>query len=461
MSPSPVPDDPLRRLLEFGSTEEIVLVLAGKDPQEVADVLEDMPDEIATRAFEALGTLSQAKILREIDDEDMRDDLIEALSDDELADIAEAQKSDDATDLVDDLPDERRARVMAEIEPERRAEIQELRSYGPETAGGIMQTELLRLDQELTVADAIEVVREEYSPDMGELFDAWVVDGDGRVKGRVRCRQLLISPAQTPIRDIMLRDVHPVPVLMDQEEIVDLVQDYDVASVAVVDETGVLVGRIMVDDILDVMEDEATEDAALQAGTIPEDIYSRSVALTVRARLPWLMATFAGGLVTIVLVASAQDEIERVTLVAAVIPIIAGMSGNVGTQASSVTVRGIALGDVDYGRLGRVIIKELTSGAIFAVLFSIMLYVYVLFVLPIVNPAVTAGSGHDATRVALIPTIAIALTILSGAAMGTLVPLTLHRLGRDPAVASSPFISTMNDLVGISVLTLVARALLA
>jgi len=460
MAAAPLPDDPLRRLLETGTNEEIVLVLAGKDPQAVADLLEDLPEEITTRAFEALGTVRQARVLREIDDDDVREDLIDALPDGVLADIAEVQKSDDAADLLDELPEGRRESVLAEIEPERRAEIRELRSYDPESAGGIMQTELLRLDEAATVAEAIEVVRREYSPKMGDLFDVWVVDSDGHVKGRVRSRQLLTTPATSRIRDIMLRDVQTVHVSMDQEDIVDLVQDYDVATVAVVDEAGVLVGRIMVDDVLDVMEEEATEDAALQAGTTPEDVYSRSVALTIRARLPWLLATFGGGLVTIFLITTLEaDLIQRLALVPAVIPIIAGMSGNVGTQAASVTVRGIAVGEVDFGRLGRVIWKELSSGLVFAAVFGLMLFGYVLLVLPLLKDV--DWQGHQPAWVALAPSVAILVTILSGAAMGTLVPLTLHRLGRDPAVASGPFITTMNDVVGITVLAVVVRLLLA
>ena len=145
--------------------------------------------------FDALGLHRQARVLRAIDDDDVREDIIEALTDDEIADIAEIQKSDDAADLVDELPEERRASVMAEIEPERRAEIRELRSYGSETAGGIMQTELMAIDQRLTVAEAIEQIRRDYSPDMGNLYDVWVVSKKGKVKGRVRSRQLLVSPA--------------------------------------------------------------------------------------------------------------------------------------------------------------------------------------------------------------------------------------------------------------------------
>jgi magnesium transporter len=338
---------------------------------------------------------------------------------------------------------------MAEIEPERRAEIRELRRYDPESAGGIMQTELLRLDQGLTVAQAIDVVREEYSPAMGDLYDVWVVDDEERIKGRVRSRQLLTSAATARVRDIMLRDVHSVPVTMDQEEIVDLVQDYDVASVAVVDEDERLVGRIMIDDILDVMEDEATEDMALQAGTTPEDVHSRSVARTIRARFPWLMATFGGGLISVALImAFEEDLIDAFPIFAAAIPIIMGMSGNVGTQAATVTVRGLAIGEIEWETLGRVVAKEMATGIAFALAFGLFLYP-MLFLIGSVsgtNPPDTAA------LVVVVPAIAMALTIAAASATGTLVPLILDRLGKDPAVASAPFITTAVDVLAISLL---------
>jgi magnesium transporter len=459
MSPPLPPDDPLRRLLEIGTDEEIVLVLAGKDPQEVADVLEQMPEDVSMRAFEALGTLSQAQVLREIDDDDVRDDLIEGLSDDEIADIAEVSVSDDATDLVDDLPDERRERVMAEIEPERRAEIRELRSYGPETAGGIMQTELLAVDERLTVGEAIDVVRREYSPAMGDLYDLWVVNEAGQVKGRVRSRQLLTRASDLQIREIMKRDVHTVPVLMDQEKIVDLVQDYNVASVAVVDEDERLVGRIMVDDILDVMEEEATEDVALQAGTRPEDVYSRSVSLAIRSRFPWLMATFGGGLISVALIMTFEEDlIKDLPIFAAAIPIIMGMSGNVGTQAATVTVRGIAVGDIEWASLRAVVGKEMLTGAAFALAFGLMLYPMLFVVASITGDGIPPDL--DPMLVVLVPAIALTLTIAAASAIGTMVPLILERFGRDPAVASAPFITTAVDVLAISLLAGVKLLLL-
>lgn len=433
-------------------------------PSQVAgDIVEHLDEDVRGEVFQHLGMEDKAAVLREVEDVSAREDLIEAIPDAEMADILEHARSDDAADLFEELDEDRQGRVLGEVDAEKRAEIELLHAYPEESAGGLMQTELLRLRTGLTVQQAIGVVRREYDQRMGDVFDLYVVDPEGRVLGRMRNRHLLTSDPRTKIDDVMIKDVVTVPVTMDQEEIASVVQDYDVASVAVVDQQERLLGRILVDDILDVFEEEATEDAAKMAGTSPDDVHSRSVLLTVRARLPWLVATFAAGLCSITLILSWQEALTRtLPMAVAVIPIIAGMSGNVGTQASSVTVRGIAVGEIDYQRLRSVIWKELVSGSVFAVLFGIALYSFVVFIMPHMALGAHAWpDGFSRYRVALVPAIAIGTTILTGATTGTLVPLTLHRLGRDPAVASSPFISTINDLVGISILALVVHLFLS
>lgn len=438
-------------------------VLEAIPPQIAGDIVEHLDEDLRNAVFQRLQLEDQAEVLRQVDDETAREELIEAIPDADLADIVEQTRSDDATDLLEELSEERQERILDELEAEKRAEIERLHSYEPESAGGLMQTELLRLRLGITVQEAMNAVRREYDPRMGDVFDLYVVDEEGFLHGRVRNRHLLISHPDTLVENVMLRDVLTVPVHMDQEEIAARVKDYDVPSVAVVDETERLVGRILADDIMDVLEEEATEDAAKMAGTSPDDVHSRAVSRTVRARLPWLSTTFVAGLASITLILSWQEALTKtLPMAVAVIPIIAGMSGNVGTQASSVTVRGIAVGEIDYERLRSVIQKELLSGLVFATLFGALLYAFVIFVLPNMGIAGASIPPHlDPFLVAAVPAIAIAITILTGATTGTLVPLLLHRLGRDPAVASSPFISTMNDLVGISILTLVVHLLLS
>ena len=455
MQDTPKRADDLRELLTTGTPEQIRAVLASFDEAELADILEAVSEEQSERAFDALGIERQARVLREIDDEETREEILDHLPAERLADIAEEMPSDDATDLYEELPEERRDRVLREIEPETRAEIQELTAYDSESAGGIMQKELIRITAELTVGQATNVVRRDYSPDMGEIFDVFVVDGGDRILGRVRTRQLLFTPDARLVSEIMRDDVRTVPVTMDQEEIADIVADYDLASIAVVDAQDRLVGRILVDDILDVVEEEATEDVAKMAGTAPEDVYSRSVLRTVRARLPWLIATFAGGLLSAFLITHwEEDLVAHIPLYAAVIPIVMGMSGNVGMQAATVTVRGLAIGEIDYARIGRVVGKEMISGLVFAAFFGALLFPLLLWVIaPYSDPE--WQTRMDATSVVLVPAVAIALTIVAAAATGTLVPLVLDKLGRDPAVASAPFITTTVDVLAIVLLVAV------
>lgn len=445
--------------LESLPPARVAEILADVAPSEVGDVLEELDEDIVAEVFSDLDLEEQAEVLRNIEDAAVREDLLEAIPDAELADIAELSRSDDAADLLDELSDERASRVLHEMEAGKRAEIERLQRYPEDSAGGIMQTELLTIARDLTVQQAIEVVRRDYNERIGAIFDLYVVDDEGAVLGRVRNRHLVVSRPDVKIRDVMLEDVVTVPVDMDQEEIASVVADYDVASVAVVDENRRLIGRILVDDIVDVLEEEATEDVAKMAGTGVADVHSRSVFRTVRARLPWLAATFVAGLGSMYLIASLEDQVLQVKAAGAAVPIIAGMSGNVGTQASSVTVRGLAVGEIDFGDLAQVIWKEVLSGLVFASVFGALLFLYVLFLLPLLKE-LDPVPGATAAQVALVPAVAIVITIVTGATTGTLVPLTLDRLGRDPAVASSPFISTVNDLVGISVLALVVKSLL-
>lgn len=445
--------------LESLAAERVAEILTDVAPQAVGDLLEELDDEVVADVFAQLELEEQADVLRAIEDVDVREELIESIPDAELADIAELSRSDDAADLLDELTDERAGRVLGEMEAQKRAEIEQLQQYAEDSAGGIMQTELIKLGGDLTVQQAIEVVRRDYNERIGAIYDLYVVDDDGHLLGRVRNRHLVVSPPDVRIADVMFDDVLSVPEDMDQEDIADLVADYDVASIAVVDRQKRLIGRILVDDIVDVLEEEATEDMAKMAGTGTDDIHSRSVLRTVRARLPWLATTFVAGLGSMFLIASLEDQVLQVKAAGAAVPIIAGMSGNVGTQASSVTVRGIAVGEIDFGDLAEVIWKEVLSGLVFAMLFGFLLFVYVLYGLPMLKE-LDPVPGATAVEVALVPAVAILITIVTGATTGTLVPLTLDRLGRDPAVASSPFISTVNDLVGISVLALIVKLLL-
>lgn len=447
-------------LVENLDEESLFSLVNALPPQLAADILEWADEEVGNRMFARLGTSEKAEVLREIDDDATRVDLLESIADEELADIVEQHRSDDAADLLEELPEERQQRVLLEVEADKRAEIEQLHAYPDDSAGGLMQTELLKLGEGLTVQEAIEVVRREYDPRMGDLFDLYVVDAEGRIQGRVRNRHLVVNRPGRMIHDIMLRDVVTVPVTMDQEEIAEIVQDYDIASVAVVDDEQRLLGRILVDDIVDVFEEEATEDVAKMAGTSASDVYSRSVGRTIRARGPWLIATFGAGLLTASLILHFETVlIEDLPLLVAVIPMINGMSGNVGTQAAAVTVRGIATGDIDFGELRSVMLKEFLAGMAFAAAFAVLLYALVLnFIAPAVG---SGGFGRfDPALAVMVPTIAMALTVVGGAAIGTLVPLILHRFGRDPAVASAPFISSSIDILGISTLVAVKVLLL-
>ena len=435
------------KLVELLSSEMAADVLEELAPPMSADLLEHLDEEQRAEVFAAMELEDQAEVLREFDDEDALDEILESLPDALVADIAEQQLSDDATDLIEDLPEERRARVLEEMEAEKRAEIAKLVRYPEESAGGLMQTELVRLRPEFTVEDATEVVRRECEH-LGQLLQMFIVDQDGRLLGSIRGRDLLLNPPGRVVGDFMRTSIKSVPVTMDQEKIADIVADYDLSSIPVVDENDRLLGRILIDDIVDVIEVEATEDVALMAGTEAEDVYSQSILLALRARFPWLLATFCGGLLTVMLILTWEEMlVSDIPLLAAAIPIIMGMSGNVGTQAATVTVRGIAVGEIDFAKIGSVVAKEMVAGTVFALCFGMLLY-------PIIYWGIgpVTGDADLPAKIVLVPTIAMTLTIAMASATGTLVPLILHKLGRDPAVASAPFITTTVDVFAIALL---------
>jgi len=441
--------------LPHGVAADVLEELA---PQLSADLLERAPEEFRNQVFQLMEVEDQAEVLREIEDEDARGDLIEHIPDAALADIAEQQLSDDAVDLVEGLPDDRRERVLEEMEADKRAAIQELIEYADDSAGGIMQTELIRLEEDQTVDEATEHVRQAYAR-LGSFLDIFVVDREGRLVGAVRGRDLLINGGDVPVSEFMDREPRFVPVDMDQERIAELVQDYDLGTVPVVDAEHRLRGCVRVDDIVDVFEEEATEDVAKLAGTIPEDVYSASIRRAVRARLPWLLTTFGGGLLILYLILSWESElIEEIPLLAAVIPIVNGMAGNVGTQTATVTVRGIAIGEIELARLGRVVAKEMVSGVVFAAVFGALLYPLIRWVV-VPLAGLTYPDHLTPTMVIAIPAVTMALTITTASMVGTVVPLVLHKLGKDPAVASAPFITTTVDMAGIALLVAVKTML--
>lgn len=455
-------DDPLRRLILSGSPADVHMFLATLSPQEVADLLETVSDDLRETVFPMLDVNRQASVLREVDAESTREQLIESIPDSRLADIAEQQRTDDATDLMGEISEERRERVFEEIQPEMRAELEELAAYPPDSAGGLMQTEMMTLDKDLTVAQAIEEFRKTYDPRIGDVYDIYVVDAEHHVLGRVRNRHLLTNPPERRLHEFMRPDVRTVPVTMDQEKIAEIVKDYDLPSIAVVDAGNRLVGRILVDDIMDVMEEEATEDIQKLGGTeaLDEPYLTIPLRSMLRKRAGWLAVLFVGEMLTASAMANFQGEIEKAAVLAMFIPLIVSSGGNSGSQATSLVIRAMALGEVKLKDWWRVMRRELATGLILGLLLGLIgvvrIFVWQSLFKRQPDPADPSrplgdGSYYGPHYQLVAVTVGVSLVgiVLWGSIAGSMLPFVLRRLGFDPASSSGPFVATLVDVTGI------------
>ncbi len=426
----------LERLVRHGAEEDLRRFLHLLQPPEIADLIEALrsPEDRA-RTFRAIvGKVDQAEVLSTMEDPEAAD-VLEDLPPAEAADLIEEMASDDAADVLQRMELDRKVEVLNEVEPADRAEIDRLLTYPEESAGGIMQTELVKVRSTQRARAAVEEIRRTRD-EVGELHEIFVVDDKGRLRGWVKERALILAEDDTPIDDITVPAPIAVPVLMDQEEIATLAQDYDLSSVPVVDDEQRLVGRILVDDIVDVVVEEATEDIARAAGTDPEEIYEPSVARALRSRSPWLFATFLGGILAAFIIHAGDQLMSEVGKLFVFIPVIMGMGGGVATQTATVTVRSLALGRIATGSVTRVVRKELMVGLVLAIGTGILVWL----VAAVMDPSVMA--------MAWVAAFAIFGTIFLGTIFGVLTPLVLDRLGVDPAVATHPLLTTLNDIIG-------------
>ena len=450
-------EDEVVALLGSGTEEDVRRFLAALTPQETADLLDTLDVAGRERVFPLLDTSRQASALRDMESEPARDAILATVNDEKLADIVEQVRSDDATDMVEAIPEERRERVLGEMEAEERAAVEELQQYPPDTAGGIMQKELLRVRADQTVAEAVETIHREYDPKIGDVYDIYVVDAEGRPLGRVRNRHLLIHKPSRRIADIMLPGIRSVPVDMDQERIADIVRDYDLVSVAVVDAEGRLVGRILVDDIVDVLEEEATEDFQKLGGSaaLGESYLGIRLRRMVAKRAGWLALLFLLGTLTASALQTYQAELDRAVVLALFLPLIISSGGNTGSQATTLVIRAMAVGEVQLSDWWRVVRREFATGLALGCFLALLGVPLVL-----VWQEMFGTYGEHAPLVAVTVGLSLVGVVLLGTLAGSTLPFALRRVGLDPASASAPFVATLVDVSGVVIYFTVALLVL-
>ena len=395
-------------------------LLAWLPPEQAALVVEELPPPVQSEILAVLGRQRAGAVLEEM-------------------------ASDEVADLLGELPPQRAVDLLGLLKEPEAADVRSLLSYLDDTAGGLMTTEFVALQDDLTAAEAIDALRR-LAPDAETIYYVYVVDGEERLQGVLSLRELIVAPPETPIRRIMRTRVVTVPPEMDQEEVARIVAKYDLLAVPVVDGAGRILGIVTVDDVVDVLEEEASEDIYRLTAT-PEGAAAGTSWLRARLRLPWLVGLLLGELVVARVIQGFEGTLERVAELAYFIPLLAATAGNVGTQSLATAVRGLATGEIARGQAPRVLLRELQVGLLLAVVLALTSGLLVYGVLGHGPVAVTVG-------------VAMGVNTLVAAAIGVLVPLGLSWLRVDPAVASGPFVTTTLDVVGTLVYFLTATALL-
>ena len=423
------------KLLRRGAVTNLKKALGKIHPADIAHLFRYFELSDQKTLLELMPDVERAAdVLSELEPETWPQ-LANLLNKDYLMAVLHEMADDDSAVFIRSLSDELAEEILSDLHDEQSEDVEKLLGYDEDTAGGIMSTDVFSLDQDTTVKEAIAALQN--SEDYEMVFYVYVTDEHNHLVGVLSLRQLLTVPPLTRLADIMSTNVMRVRTDMDQEEVAELVAKYNILAIPVVDDHGKLIGLITVDDVIDVMRDEATEDILRMAGTSEEELLLGYKSLQIaRLRLPWLLATLVGGVITGSLMWLFRATLEQVIMLISFIPVITGMGGNVGGQTSSIIVRGFATGRIDFTMIRQVFLKELRVGLIMGVVCGLAI-------------ATVATIWHQNIFLGLVVGLAMITAITVAACMAVIVTTFFRRIGIDPAIASSPFVQTVNDITGI------------
>lgn len=418
-------------------------------PADIAELYQDLDLAQAEYLYRLLDGDKAADVLMELDEDDRR----KLLSDMEPEDIARLYidhlDTDDAVDLIQDLDKEDREEVLSHIDDvEQAGDIIDLLKYDEDTAGGLMGTEMLVVNENWSMPECIKQLRMQ-AEDMDEVYNVYVVDNDDRLRGTLPLKKLITHPSVSKIKNVMETDPVAVKTDMPLDEVAIDFEKYDLVAMPVVDSIGRLVGHITVDDVMDRVRESSERDYQLASG-LSQDVESDdTIWQQTRARLPWLLIGIAGGIGNSLILGNFEQGFATNPAMALFIPMIGGTGGNVGIQSSAIVVQGLANGSLDLKDTGRQLFKEVGVGMINGLIISLIVFIYNVFNLSPWNPTTLAVS------------LSLMAVVLFASIFGTFVPLTLERFKIDPALATGPFISITNDIIGMLIYMLISSALMA
>jgi len=440
--------------------ENLRSLIAGKDEESISALLEELHPADIAEIYEEL-TIDEAKFLYFLMDDDTAADVLTELEEDDRKKFLgslpseviakrfiDKMDSDDAADILGELDDDRQQEVLSHIEDVSTAgDIADLLTYDEDTAGGLMAKELIKVKENWTIPTCLRSMRRQ-AEEVDEVYYVYVVDSDGILKGTLSLKRMLLSPVDITVKDIYNEDVISVKVDVESEEVSNIMDKYDLVALPVIDPVGRLVGRITIDDVVDVMREEAEKDYQLASG-ITEDVeLSDSVWIHTRARIPWLFIGLVGGIFGSRVVGGFESIIDMHPQLSFFMGLIAAMGGNVGMQSSAIIVQSLASGSLGLDTTWGKLLKELLIALMNATILSLLIFTY---------------NKIDGAGIALTATVSAALfsVVVFASLFGTFAPLLLNRLKIDPAVATGPFVTTLNDIIGMFIYFKIAQLLFA
>jgi magnesium transporter len=432
-----LPMDAIKLAIQKGNKAAMRQLLEELQPYDLGQIFFRLNGVYRRQLLDFLSPEKIAELVEEVEKTEQLE-ILSALPPEKLSRVLNRVPSDEMADLLEGLEEQKVQTLLKKMEQAEADKVRALLDYPGDTAGGKMTTEYISVYDHYTVEEAIQYLRQE-APTAETVYYIYVIDGDDRLVGVVSLRELLIAQPDVPVREIMYERVISVPADMDQEEVAAILGRYDFLAIPVVDDENRLLGIITVDDILDVLIEEAQEDIAkLSAVSRAEKEVLASPLASARRRIPWLMLLLFIGVLTSKLVGFFEDTISRLTALAFFMPMVAGMTGNTGTQSLAMVIRGIASGELTRDKYGRFILQQASVGLIIGAVCSLLI-VGVLY-----------GMEND-LRLGIVVGFSLLLTLLIGTIAGTVIPLLLHFLKVDPAVASGPLITTLSDVFSLVV----------
>lgn len=435
----------LEQLIQNKNDEQLEILLNDLHHADIAEILDELDFDEATYIFKVLDSEKTAEILLELED-DLRENILSRLSPKEIAEELDELETNDAADIIAELSKDRKEEVISELQDvEHAKDIVDLLRYDEDTAGGIMHKELVKVNENWNVLTCVKEMRVQ-AENISRVHSIYVVDDEDRLKGRLSLKDLLTTSTKTPIRDVYISKLNFVKVDTEDVEVARIMQKYDLEAIPVVDELGRLVGRITIDDIVDVIKDEADKDYQLAAGITQDVEANDSVLELTKARLPWLLIGMVIEIVASYVLKGNEAAFQKYSTLIIFVPLLSATAGNIGVQASAIVVQGLANGTLKQFSK-QYFSKELTVAMISGTIISLFLLLY-------------HSVMYQQYQVGLAISISIIVVILFAATLGTLVPLFLHKNKIDPAIATGPFITTTNDVFGIILYFGIARLIL-